>query len=121
MVLVKSGWTMFSVQELSQLSSDVVPIHWVTTTVDILKMLVSDVLDQLAHEEPSDSKEALALKDVLKSATIMIGAQCVMTPGVHLMLKLHADNWDSLQQVSIFFPDLQNANQFTIIFFTYWF
>ena len=34
-----------------------------------------------------------------KSATIMHGALCVMTPGAHLMQTLHANSWDSHQQV----------------------
>ena len=34
-----------------------------------------------------------------KSATIMHGAQCVMTPGVLLMQELHADSSDLYQQV----------------------
>ena len=29
-----------------------------------------------------------------KSATIMHGALCVMTPGAHLMQELSADSWD---------------------------
>ena len=36
-----------------------------------------------------------------KSATIMHGAQCVMTPGVLLMQELHADSSDLYQQVYI--------------------
>ena len=34
-----------------------------------------------------------------KSATIMHGALCVMTPGAHLMQTLHANSWDLHQQV----------------------
>ena len=36
----------------------------------------------------------MPLVDVWRSATTMSGAQCVMTSGVHLMLKWPADSWD---------------------------
>ena len=36
-----------------------------------------------------------------KSATTMHGVLCVMTPGVHLMQQLYADNLDLLHQVHI--------------------
>ena len=52
-------------------------------------------LRQPALKEPLDSKEALPLEDVWRSATTMSGAQCVMTYGGHLMPKLLADSWDS--------------------------
>ena len=39
-------------------------------------------------------REGTPLRDVWKSATTMSGAQCVMTPGVILMLWLPADSWD---------------------------
>ena len=55
-----------------------------------------------ALKEPSDSKEALPLKDVWRSATAMSGAQCVMISGGLLMLKLHADSWDSQPLVRTF-------------------
>ncbi len=54
----------------------------------------------LAHKEPSDFKEALPLKDVWRFVTVMSGGQYVMTFGVHLMLKLLADSWDSQPLVS---------------------
>jgi len=53
-----------------------------------------------AAEETSDYKEAPALRDEWRSATITYGAQCVMTFGEHLMLRLSADSWDSLPLVS---------------------
>ena len=44
MVLVRSGWIMFSVEELRPDSLTVLLVHWDLTTVDTLMMLVSDVL-----------------------------------------------------------------------------
>ena len=41
----------------------------------------------LALKEPSDFKEAIPLVDVWRSATTMLGAQCVMTSGTLQMLK----------------------------------
>ena len=76
--------------------------HWAPTTVDISKMLESGVVQfQLALKEPSDSKEAQPLLDVLRSVTTMSGAQCVMTCGVLLMPKWLADSWDSAPLVSM--------------------
>ena len=39
------------------------------------------------------------MKDVLKSALMRPGAQCVMMPGTLLMPVLHADNWDTQDSV----------------------
>ncbi len=39
MGLVRSGWTMSSVVELRPDSLTVLPMHWVATTVSMLKML----------------------------------------------------------------------------------
>ena len=44
MVLVRSGWIMFTVEELRPDSLTVLLIHWELTTVDTLKMLVSDAV-----------------------------------------------------------------------------
>ena len=43
-----------------------------------------------ALKEPSDFKEELPLMGVWNFATLMFGAQCVMTSGVDQMLKLPA-------------------------------
>ncbi len=58
---------------------------------------------QLPHvlREPLDSREALLLKAVLRSATLMCGAQSVMTSGVLLMHKWPVDNSDLVQQVRV--------------------
>jgi hypothetical protein len=90
-------------------------MHWGPTTVCIVKMLesgVKQVYGILANNYPlfflifqdalkvtSDCKEALPTVDVWRSATTMSGAQCVMTSGVLLMLKWHADSWDFFLQV----------------------
>ena len=73
---------------LSQDLLTVLLIHWVLTTVDTMKMLkwcVSEV-DPHALKVPSDFKQALVLWDVWRYVTTISGAQCVMTPGRHLML-----------------------------------
>ncbi len=57
------------------------------------------ILLQFVLREPSDSKEALPHKAVLRSATTMCGAQSVMTSGVLLMHKWPVDNWDLVLQV----------------------
>ena len=102
MVLVGSGWTMSIVLDLSTDSLAVFPIHWVTTTVDTVKMLESDVLEhvQLVTMEPSDFKEALAPKDVWRSALPMFGAQCVTIFGNLLTPEWRAGSWDSQPLVS---------------------
>ena len=41
----------------------------------------------------------MPMKVVLRSATTSNGALCVMTSGAMLMLRLLADNWDSLDSV----------------------
>ena len=56
---------------------------------------------QAVLKELSDSKEALPLKDVWRSATTMSGAQCVMMPGAMLMPEWPADSSDYLLQVSM--------------------
>ena len=54
-------------------------------------------------KETSDSKKALPLEGVWRSATTISGAQCVMTSGMLLMLKWSADSWDSLEEVVCLF------------------
>ena len=44
--------------------------------------------------DPSDCKEVPPTRDVWRSATVISGAQCVMTHGELLMLKWLAANWD---------------------------
>ena len=52
------------------------------------------LLSKVVLKEPSDSKEALPLVDVWRSATTMSGALCVTTSGVPLMPWWPADSWD---------------------------
>jgi len=58
---------------------------------------------KLVPKEPSDFREALPVVDVLRSATTMCGAQCVMISGVLLMHEWPADNSDFQQLVMFFF------------------
>ena len=51
-------------------------------------------MQHLAPKEPSDLKEAMPLVDVWRSATMISGAQCVMTIGMLQMLKWSVDSWD---------------------------
>ena len=87
-----SGWTTSAVLEPRPDSLTVRPIHWVATTVFMLKMQESDVEEQLqlVPMEPSDFEEALLLKDVWRSALPLFGAQCVMILGIILMPKWFA-------------------------------
>ena len=67
--------------------------HLEPPTAHMLKMLERVV--PLATKEPSDSKEALPLVDVWRSAITMSGGQCVMTSGVEVMLWLLAGSLGS--------------------------
>ena len=88
MVLVPlSGWIMSNVMALSPDSLTVLLVHLDPTTVITVTMLELSVLEPPALKETSDFKEALPLVDVWRSATIISGAQCVMTCGTVMMLK----------------------------------
>ena len=50
-------------------------------------------------KETSDFKEAIPLRDVWRSATMVPGAQCVMTCGAHQMLELSVFSWNYQVQV----------------------
>ena len=90
------GWTKSGALDLRHDLLTVQPTLWELKTAPTVKMLECGVLglSLLALKELSDFKMALPRKDVWKSATTMPGAQCVMTDGIILTLKLHADSWD---------------------------
>ena len=79
MVLLRSGWTMLTVEDLKQDSLTVLLIHWGAITVYTVKMLELGV--PAVFKVPSDFKEATALRDEWRSATTISGGQCVMISG----------------------------------------
>ena len=69
--------------------------------LQMLESIVLVVLSLRVLKEPSDFKEAMPLLDEWKCATIISGAQCVMTLGMMKMHKWLAGNWDSLKLVML--------------------
>ena len=137
MVMGTSGWMMSSVLEMRADSSTVLPDLWDSTTVLMWKMLESDVkvdvfrplviscfhkiyflagIQYHVCTETLDFKEAQTLADVWRSATMVPGAQCVMTCGTLRMLELHVDSWDCPQQVSLY--SITNCNMHMLNYYT---
>ena len=92
MVLGEYGYQMSGVVELRPDSLPALVLVLESILAHTLKMLECCVSP--APKDPSDFKEALPPLDVWRSATIIPGAQCVMTSGILLMLKWFVDNWD---------------------------
>ena len=89
-------WMICNAVEVRHHCCSVLIMEWGTTTVDIMRMLVSCasvllemyvLLEEMPHQEE------------WRSATMASGAQCVMTFGTRMMLELSADNLDSHSQV----------------------